>query len=251
MALVTETESRWLDYAWRVTNCPPEHRRTCESLGGAPVGAARQDGNDLRWPGYLGRRYDQRRGVLCVGHVHRERTGAKLAGADAKVEPLLVDAARRWLTLGRSPENDASYLAAVQDAFEEWIPSWSRWSSGFKRVVEDELGMDHTQIGFTNLAKCRYPLEGSPPIKLFVHCQETFPVQRLVEAIRPRAVLCGVLQADETGQIVSTWKSQHAQPLVFTWHGRQNTDLRGRRLAEWAPEAGRRIRIAFADSPET
>lgn len=246
---MTETEDRWLDYAWLVVNCTPEHRSGCEARGGAPLGATRQDGNDFRWPGYLGRRYDEGRGLLCVGHVHRERTGTDLAEVDAKVEGLLVDAVRAWLSLGRSPENDASYLAAVQDAFEEWIPAWRRWSRGFKRVVEGELGMDHTQIAWTNLAKCRYPLTGSPPPKLLAHCQGAFPIREVVDAIRPRAVLCCVLRAEEGGPIVDTWKSQHADPLVFTWHGLHSTDRLRRKLAEWAPEAGLRIRQAFTDPP--
>lgn len=245
---MTETEGRWLDYAWIVTNCTSEHRRTCEYRGGASLGDARQEGNDLRWAGYLGQRYDERNGVLCVGHVHRERTGSELTRVDARAERLLVDAARGWLSLGRSRENDASYLAAVRAAFELWIPIWTRWSRGFKAVVEGELGMDLTQIAWTNLAKCRYPLRGSPPNELLAHCQRTFPIQDVVDAIRPKVVLCCVLRAHEEGTIVKTWNSQHAQPLVFTWNGRNSTDDRGRRLAVWAPEAGRRIRQAFAGS---
>lgn len=250
LAEVTETERRWLDYAWIVANCTPEHRRTCEDRGGAPPGAKRQVGNDLRWPGYLGRKYDERQGLLCVGHVHRERTGAELTDVDAMVERALVGTTQRWRSQGRSARNDASYLAGVRDAFEEWIPIWLRWSKGFKRVVEGELGMDLTQIAWTNLAKCRYPRPGSPPDKLLVYCQGTFPMREVVDAIRPRAVLCCVLQAHEGGSIVKTWNSDHAQPLVFTWHGLHSTDHRGRKLAEWAPEAGLRIRLAFADSPE-
>lgn len=64
----TTTEHRWLDYAWSVVNCTPAHRGAREAAGGARPGPGRELGNELRWPGYLGRNYVERRDVLCIGH---------------------------------------------------------------------------------------------------------------------------------------------------------------------------------------
>lgn len=67
--VASDHEQRWLDHAWRVVDCPVEHRRARERHGGAQPGPDRVDGNELRWPGYLGRDYEPGRGVLYVGAV--------------------------------------------------------------------------------------------------------------------------------------------------------------------------------------
>src|SRR3954468_11235119 len=104
-ASLVDVEQRWLDHAWRVASCPDGHRRLCETAGGAAPRAGAVDGNELRWPGYLGRNYI---GILCVGHVSREVTPQHLALMPTQVRrsyARLEAASRGWLAAGRSPEN--------------------------------------------------------------------------------------------------------------------------------------------------
>ncbi len=243
------TEQRWLDYAWSVVDCPDRHRAQCEALGTAVPGPGRVDGNEVRWPGYLGRDYREGVGVLCVGAVHREARPEEEAPGTVvgRTNAALVEAHRRWLRQGRSQDEDSRFLESVRDAYEEALPHWSRWKNHFRTLVQDHLGMSTSGIAWTNLAKCRVPIHlgakrRTAEAKLQPFCQRDFaPVSELVEAIRPALVLTCVLNAKPGGGIVSSWDSQSASPLVFSWHGlfgsdRHNRDPGRRRLNEWAPE---------------
>ena len=246
---MTATEERWLDYAWSVINCPASHRERCEARGGAVPGMGRVDGNEVRWPGYLGRGYRDGVGVLCVGAVHREGSLEDEAGDSVirRTNAQLVSAHRRWVRCGRSRNEDHVYLEAVRRAYEDALPHWDRWKRHFRSLVEDYLGMDRIDIAWANLAKCRVAIHLGNKIrtaeaKLTKLCQQEFsPVSRLIDAIRPAIVLTCVLNAKGGGKIVSSWESESASPLVFSWqgrtgHDRHNTDLNRRKLKKWAPD---------------
>lgn len=256
--MVTETERRWLDYAWTVVAAPEEHRAACVANGGAVPGPGRVDGNEVRWPGYLGKNYEPGRSVLCVGAVHREATAELVAGdpviADTNRE--LVDVSRRWLGRGRSAENDHQYLDGLRSAYVRALPSWSRWKRHFRPLVEDYLEMDRTQIAYANLAKCRVSIDRGARQRaaeavLTRLCQRAYPMADLLDAIRPVAVLVAVLQARPGGDIVTTWSSPAWAPLVYAWqgqsgHDRHNTAPGARPLREWAPEMAAEVRAAQA-----
>ena len=248
---MTKTEERWLDYAWSVINCPKSHRERCEALGAAVPGHGRVDGNEVRWPGYLGAGYREGTGILCVGAVHREARPEDEArdSVTRRTNAELVNAHRRWVQRGRSQDEDRDYLAAVRVAYEDALPRWARWRH-FRLLVEDHLGMSRREIAWTNLAKCRVAIHRGSSVrraeaKLTRLCQREFaPVSKLVDAIRPGLVLCCVLHADD---IVSSWDSPSASPPVYCWHGKtghdlNNTDPNRRSLAEWAPEMARAYR---------
>ena len=252
---MTETEERWLNYAWSVINCPKSHRERCEALGAAVPGHGRVDGNEVRWPGYLGEAYREGTGILCVGAVHREARPEDEASDSAmrRTNAALVNAHRRWVQRGRSRDEDRDYLAAVRVAYEDALPRWARWRRHFRSLVEDYLGMSRREIVWTNLAKCRVAIHRGSRVrgaeaKLTRLCQREFaPVSKLVDAIRPGLVLCCVLRAPGGGDIVSSWDSPPASPLVYCWQGQSghdlhNTDPNARRLAEWAPEMARAYR---------
>lgn len=258
--MLTETERRWLDYAWEVVNCPTGHRRACERAGGARPGQGRVDGNELRWPGYLGRRYGEERGVLCVGAVHREAT-PELERRDrtiGRTNAELATSAREWLAGGRSEPGDSRYLGRVRSAYEEALPQWARWQRHYRTLVEDYLGMSSTQIAWSNLAKCRVSIDRGPKQRsaeaaLTRLCQSAFPIDRLIEAIRPVVVLVAVLNAKAGGGIVSSWESASCSPIVYTWqgqsgHDRHNTAPGARPLREWAPEMARRVKASFGSA---
>lgn len=239
-------------------SCPDDHRRACEAAGGAIPGPGRHDGNELRFPGYLGRSYQEEQGILCVGAVHREADPDELDPQHAKLDAELVNAHRDWLTSGRGSGPDAQFLARLRAAYEGSLPFWPRWRRHFRPLVEDHLAMDCTQIAWTNLAKCRVAIhlgsqQRSAEARLTRLCQGTFPVSALVEAIRPVAVLVAVLGARPGGRIVTSWGSDEWQPLVYAWqgqsgHDRHNTDPDARRFSQWAPKAASEIRAALVDA---
>lgn len=239
------TEERWLDYAWSVVNCPAEHRAHCEALGAAVPGVGRVDGNELRWPGYLGREYQEGAGVLCVAAVHREARPEEEAGTPVgATNAQLIAAHRRWLSEGRSAEEDALFLESIRQTYVDALPHWRRWTRHFRTLVEHHLGLKRTEIAWTNLAKCRLAVHRgnrSAETELTRLCQMEFaPMAELIEAIRPELVLVAVLNATSGGGIVSTWNSPSTSPLVYSWHGqsghdRHNRDPRRRKLSEWAP----------------
>ncbi len=260
---MTEIEERWLDYAWSIINCPKSHRERCEALGAAVPGHGRVDGNEVRWPGYLGEGYREGTGILCVGAVHREARPEEEArdSVTRRTNAELVNAHRRWVQRGRSRDEDRDYLAAVRAAYECALPRWDRWKDHFRTLVEVHLGMSRREIAWTNLAKCRVPIHRGNRIrtaeaKLIRLCQRDFaPVTELVEAIRPGLVLCCVLHAPSGGDIVSSWDSSSASPLVYCWQGRTGHDLHNRdpqrrRLAEWAPEMARAYRTRTQGAAE-
>ena len=165
----------------------------------------------------------------------------------------LVSAHRGWVQRGRSRDADRDYLAAVRAVYEDALPRWARWRRHFQSLVEDHLGKSTREIAWTNLAKCRVAIHRGSRIraaeaKLTRLCQREFaPASELVYAIRPGLVLCCVLHARGGGDIVSSWDSPSASPLVYCWQGQSghdlhNTDPNARRLAEWAPEMAREYR---------
>jgi hypothetical protein len=68
---MNETERRWLDYAEEVVDCPAAHRDGCLTRH-ATSGEGLDGGNRLTFPGYIGRNYQPKFGLMCVAHVHRE-----------------------------------------------------------------------------------------------------------------------------------------------------------------------------------
>ena len=234
--MVTKIEESWLDYAWSVVDCPDQHRTRCEVLGAAVPGPGSMDGNEVRWPGYIGRNYQENKGVLCIGAAHREAHPEEAADpVIGRTNADLVEAHRRWLHNGRSQTEDMAFLEGVRSAYEEALPHWRRWNNPFRKLIQDHLGMSISEIAWDNLAKCRGG--SSPHAKLAYFCQREFvPVSILIEALRPAVVLNCVLPAKPGGRIVSSWVSPSASPLVFSFHGRYSTDHEGRKLDEWAPE---------------
>ena len=117
---MTETEKRWLNYAWSVINCPKSHREQCEALGAAVPGHGRVDGNEVRWPGYLGGGYRKGTGILCVGAVHREARPEDEAcdSVTRRTNAELVNAHRCWVQRGRynqlvMSESPSRYMVGV------------------------------------------------------------------------------------------------------------------------------------------
>ena len=239
---MTGTERRWLDYAWNVVNCPLHHRRGC-LIRGAASGNGVDGGNELRFPGYIGRSYEPGRGVLLVGHVHREpEPHMSLPGDPAR----FVAAHFRWIEHGRSDEADAAFLAEVRRYYGEAVAGWNPWRQFFRRIVEDELGMSLDQVAYANLAKCRQDPNRGTAENLVSYCQGQFPAAQLVDAVRPAGVFVCVIAADPRRGVVS-WRSPSWDPVVYAFEGRNGRDSLKRRRDEWLPEAAARVKTIQAE----
>jgi hypothetical protein len=244
---LTEIETAWLNHAWTVVNCPPQHRQACIALGGATSGPGRVQYNDILSPGYLGRNYDQGR-VLCMGAAGREPSLQ-----DEQEKPNLRKTAsatasqiREWTRqVPRTVGTDEAFLRSFQATSEEAWRQWPRLAI-FRRLFAG-LGIDSTQVAWSNLAKCRANdgLDSAHLTKLCILCQHQFPVAELVEAIRPVAVLICVIAADPSreGEVVATWKPNDGRrPYVFAFEGRNGRDVKGRKMDEWELEVVPKVR---------
>jgi hypothetical protein len=232
----TEIKDRWLQYAWEVLRCPPRHVMRCEELGASRPGPGEADGNELRWPGYIGRNFGPEPRVLCVSIAHADPRELQ-HGQDPRILEVnrrLVATARKWLEGGRLAESDSAYLERTRREYEK---AWDLWRvlAKFRRLVEDHLGLDRTQVAFGNLAKCR--VAGSMERqRLARYCQRWMPASRLVEATAASMVLVSVIQAGTAGSIVGSWDTAEFHPRVFAFHGRRGTDSDGRRMEQWTQE---------------
>ena len=250
---MNETERLWLDYAWRVVNCPEPHLSACINKGAAVPGIDRVDGNDLRLPGYLGRNY-RPGGILCVAAVSREPSlqDEEDSPPIARTNASLFKLTRRWIRRGRSRESDSRYVRSMRLCYEEALPIWTRWKRHFRTLIEDHLKLGISDIAYTNLAKCRVPIDKGTQARqaesrLTRLCQSEFiPMREIVDIVQPAAVLVSVLGAGRNGDIVESWDGERSSPLVYAWqgqsgHDRHNTDPTARKLSDWAPEMAREV----------
>jgi hypothetical protein len=90
-------------------------------------------------------------------------------------------------------------------------------------------------IAYANLAKCRQ-LRGASNEPLIKFCKQEFPMTRLVEAIRPMAVLVCVKHAGPRGSLGVNWRSESFDPYVWAYQGLNRQAPDGRWQHEWEPE---------------
>lgn len=234
--MTSAVEATWLDYAWTVSSCPAGHRRECGDRGGVDPFVD----SSVRYPGNLGSAYESEVGVLCVGLVHKSRDpDDNPADADRHARFLpIAEAIAGWRDRGRSPETDERYLKESRSAYEAAIPGWPIWLNQFRPVLK-EARLEHDQVAYTNLAKCRAPLDEDDRMsrRLASLCQSTFPLLTLVERLRPAFVLVSSTLGDQIAVLdpsPARWKC---------WDGR--TGMSGDdRPSTWRPLFGGQIRTA-------
>src|SRR5688500_18759769 len=100
---LADWERAWLDWARPIVSCVyerPNHFERCsELLGACGYDGAGADDPTLRWPGYVGERWQPEAGVLFVGSVHADFTGGYLPQDPAERVRLVEEMAaanRRW-----------------------------------------------------------------------------------------------------------------------------------------------------------
>lgn len=232
MAELAEFELSWLEYARKVVNVDDAHLKACKDAGGVPDPL---DGSrTLRWPGYLGRNYQPGLGVLCVAQVHRD-INAESEHVDPDVNVRYVASTAAWKARALS---DVEFLEETRLAYEHWIPAWGRWKRHFRYLVEELVGLGIDRIAWANLAKCQAPTNSSPE-GVIETCRKGFPIRDLVDAIRPRVVLCARLRGAEGEPTVAEWGTRP----VYRFHYRWGTNLAGESLQVWGPRMAATVRL--------
>lgn len=241
MALA-DWEQAWLDWARPIVCCVherPHHFETCREL----LGDCGYDGNGaddptLRWPGYVGERWQPGAGVLFVGSVHADFTGGHLPrdpGERARFVEGLAVANRRWRDTPDDRQFAEAFLGASRTAYSTLAPGWRR-DEQFQ-LVRDALGEGIEDVAWTNLAHCRARpgcLKSEYPLQLA--CSSTaaaesggFPIQELIAAIRPIVVLACVRPLETAYASRYQWSGGGWQARLITFGGREW----GRSPAEW------------------
>ena len=160
------------------------------------------------------------------------RSPEKVSNAEVRVGQRYRAAHTAWRR-GRSPDADAAFLEAVGAHYEAVFESWGRWRLFSGLAAQVGLGVRH--IAYANLAKCRQ-LRGASNEPLIKFCKRDFPMTRLVEAIRPKAVLVCVKHAGPHGLLGLNWRSGSCDPYVWAYQGLNRQAPDGRWQHEWEPE---------------
>ncbi len=254
---LSELEQRWVDYARKVLE-DTAHHQECRDRGGSPEDAFLDPGAtldpDLRWPGYLGRRYSWR-GVLCVATVHRDFDSN---GAGPQVRADIVDGTRG---LAEGSLTGGQYLEIVRRGYEAGLGRW---------VVGSNLGgalslldMPIDAIAYVNAARCQFPEDfGHLELNLREQAKATgrkvkrslvklclaqFPVSDLIDLLDPSVVIFASMPAYESA-LTTLSRAPHVLPVCihpFLTRGKaplqrplrigEREFPRGTQAAEWAP----------------
>lgn len=221
-------ELAWLDYAWSVVGCGPEHSQRCEAAGGMGM----PGGTMARFPGFVGPDYEPGRGVVCIGHIHRylpdvdDLEGGRLE----EIEAAIVG----WRQRGRGLESDVAFLAESRAAYLASAPGWRYWKRHYAPLLDDAR-IPVEEVAFANVAKCRTAteIESGASVRLAKMCAQVYPPAGLVRLLQPAAVLLASLQLDvgDVGDV-----------RVIRWNGRTGVDETGLMMKNWLPAEGGRLR---------
>ncbi len=169
---MSAVEDRWLDYAWDVVSAD-EQTAADVAHGGGCVND--DDAPHLRWPGYLGARYERAR-VLLAGNVH---TRFDSNGVAPHVARDLVAATHRWR---RQPRARDDYLRTTRAAYLEGLSGSPRWTvAGPFSTILDELGLDWGEVAYTNGSKSQLTQGTTAP--LVKAGLARFPMSRLARDV--------------------------------------------------------------------
>jgi hypothetical protein len=178
MPILNEFEVRWIAYARKVL------AQNCGCVC---------DRDEIAWPGYIGPNYAAGR-VLIFGAIH-EIDVLRMSGVYD-----VVPAVKDWFSNQATNDfEDRAYLDRIFDAYKAAIPKWLRYVNkdgkevrgvvwGHIETVVSRLGLDYSQIAFTNLAKCGIP-SGSVDSRRTKKHEAATPAMELIRAIRPKYVI--------------------------------------------------------------
>jgi hypothetical protein len=169
--MLTELARNWLSYARRVARCP-DHLRFCDAPNISDIDGA------IRWPGFVGLRYElSPKRLLLVGRIHNPTGWSGWPGLGA-LEPLI----RAWL---HAEISDEAFFNDYNSEYARRLVAWGPWRKVYARLA-NAAGTDVSGIAYTNIAKCwQYPGKETSRQRA---CSKAFPLRDLVEVLKPHGV---------------------------------------------------------------
>lgn len=206
----------WLEYAWEVVT-DASHRVDCEKLGGKVFDL---DATETRWPGYIGTNYSSGNPIF-VSNIHRNFDSGGLT-EDVSIVRDFSSANENWKSAGRSISGDNQFLVSTALNYERGLKSWNVGS--VMRKYLRASGMHWSDVAYLNVAKCQSMDAGS---KLQDLCIRRWPIERLVDALRPSVIVTCSIKIRDRGL--------KGTP-VYWYHQLNKLDSRGRRQDTWMAE---------------
>ncbi|MEO9263374.1 MAG: hypothetical protein ABI282_04725 [Candidatus Baltobacteraceae bacterium] len=173
-ALLSDLAKRWLVHARDVFACSAHHR-ACDAPSVPNIDPS------LRWPGFVGPVYEKvntpKKKLLLVGRIHNPSGWSARTGL-GDLEVLIRD----WLTGNCT---DEEFYRDYNREYARRLATWGPWTKVY-RTLANAAGVDETGIAYANVAKCwQYPGKES---KLQRACSATFPLEELVDIVKPQGV---------------------------------------------------------------
>ncbi len=153
----------------------------------------RDEGESIPQPGYVGKRYEQKR-VLLVGQN---------PGRPNPSKPNLVARDRAYTALLRKhaeAQSPESFLALIAE-LEDFIPDWPVHGSYFPL---EECGLHLDEIAYTNIVRCRTQGDAAPGQRLVANCSRSH-LWPFVELLEPVVVIfIGKWASDQFAQTLQS-----------------------------------------------
>lgn len=185
---MNDLTAAWVQAARTVCSIDDGHRSACRSAQGKLRRVSEERWSKivkpgLRWPGYLGARYEAG-GLLSIGIVHTDFSTAGLREA-AEVSTAL-QAHQAWAD-GRL--DDQSWLAALRVMYRSGLSWPGGWSvAKHHSFYWKALGESVDEIAYVNAMRCQWPGSG-PGDGVVGECVRALSLHGLVGILRPRLVI--------------------------------------------------------------
>lgn len=169
--MLSELAKRWLIHARAVFACA-DHHNACDAPTVTGIDPA------LRWPGFVGPNYEKaQKKLLLVGRIHNPSGWENWPGLGG-LQPLIHE----WLSGSRS---DEAFYTDYNREYARRLVTWGPWRKVYDALAS-AAGVDATGVAYANVAKCwQYPGKES---KLQRACSRTFPLEELVDIVKPHGV---------------------------------------------------------------
>jgi hypothetical protein len=203
----------WLNYAWEVIT-DTSHHLACEKLGGQIFGETTVN---TRWPGYIGLTYESGNPIF-VSNIHRNFDSGGLSD-DPTIVGEFTQTNNAWLKAGRNQDADDKFITSSARNYERGLTSWNVGSVMRRYFKYSEFNW--SDIAYFNVAKCQSKNAGS---KLQDLCIKRWPIERLIDALRPSAIVTCSLKIRDRNL---------ANTQIYWYHQLNKTNEMGRRQDDW------------------
>jgi hypothetical protein len=166
--MLSSLTKTWLAYARSVFDCDA-HLQQCD----APIIAGIDP--TLRWPGFIGSRYESApKRLLLVGRVHNPSGWPSLI----RLEGLAKD----WVS---GVTSDEDFFQSYNREYARQLVTWGPWQKVYSHLAA-AAGTDENGIAYVNVAKCwQHPGRESARQR---RCSRSFPLEALAQIVEPKGV---------------------------------------------------------------